>query len=240
MITGKTGVSTNTPKNIMFGAGTIHKGLTWSALTYGLTSDTDIVEGKSYYTRSGNEGSYVYTKVTTPVKTSLSSYYEVTGGGWNFSASCIGATNGGSKMTIKPEFKDVEADGALVLVKGLKVKTGETASMEINLLELTKATISDAIVGQAGTSSDDAYDLIESKANLEAGDYYSNIAFVGKTLDDRNIIVILDNALCTSGFEAEGKNKEAGVGKYTFECHADLDSDLDKLPYHIYYPKASA
>ena len=222
MITGKTGVSTNTPKNIMFGAGTIHKGLTWSALTYGLTSDTDIVEGKSYYTRSGNEGSYVYTKVTTPVKTSLSSYYEVTGGGWNFSASCIGATNGGSKMTIKPEFKDVEADGALVLVKGLKVKTG------------------DAIVGQAGTSSDDAYDLIESKANLEAGDYYSNIAFVGKTLDDRNIIVILDNALCTSGFEAEGKNKEAGVGKYTFECHADLDSDLDKLPYHIYYPKASA
>lgn len=33
--------------------------------------------------------------------------------------------------------------------------------------------------------------------------------------------------------------KEGAVGKYTFECHADLTSDLDKLPWHIYYPKAS-
>ena len=49
----------------------------------------------------------------------------------------------------------------------------------------------------------------------------------------------MDNALCTSGFEQEGKNKEGAVGKYTFECHAELTSDLDTLPWHIYYPKAS-
>ena len=198
MITGKTGVSTDTPKSIMFGAGTIHKGLTYTA---------------------GSGGS---------------------AGSWNFASSCIGATQGGSKVTITPEFTDVEADGALVLVKGLKVKVGETASMEINLLELTKQVIKDALVAKDGTSSDDSYDLIESKADLAEGDYYDNIAFVGKNLAGKNIIVILDNALCTSGFEAEGKNKEAGVGKYTFECHADLDSDLDTLPYHIYYPKVVA
>lgn len=46
--------------------------------TYALTEDTDIVEGKTYYTRSGNTGSYVYTEVTTPVKGSLSTYYEIT------------------------------------------------------------------------------------------------------------------------------------------------------------------
>ena len=194
MITGKTGVSTETPKSIMFGAGTIHKGLAYSA-----TNHT-----------------------------------------WNFADSCIGATQGGSKITITPEFTDVEADGALVLVKGLKVKVGETASMEINLLELTKQVIKDALIAKDGTSDDSDFDLIESKASLTDGDYYDNIAFVGKTLDGRNVIVILDNALCTSGFETEGKNKEAGVGKYTFECHADLDSDLDVLPYHIYYPKTVA
>ena len=198
MITGKTGVSTDTPKSIMFGAGTIHKGLTYTA---------------------GSSGS---------------------AGSWNFADSCIGATQGGSKITITPEFTDVEADGALVLVKGLKVKVGETASMEINLLELTKDIIKDALIAQMGTSADSNFDLIESKASLVDGDYYDNIAFVGKTLDGRNIIVIMDNALCTSGFEAEGKNKEAGVGKYTFECHAELNGDLDKLPYHIYYPKVSA
>jgi hypothetical protein len=191
MKAGKTGVTNGTPKNILFGAGTIHKNL----------------------------------KYDSNAKT------------WNFEESIFGATSGGSKLTITPEFVDIEADGALVAVKGLKIKTGETAQMELNLLELTSEIIKSAVVGKVGASEDESYDLIESKANVEEGDYLENIAFVGKKLDGKNIIVIMDNALCTSGFESEGKNKEAGVGKYTFVCHADLESELDTLPYHIYYPK---
>ena len=112
--------------------------------------------------------------------------------------------------------------------------------MEINFIELTKDIIKAATIGADGTSDDASnYDVIESKANISTGDYWENIAFVGKTLDGKNIIAIMDNALCTSGFEQEGKNKEGAVGKYTFECHAELTSDLDTLPWHIYYPKAS-
>lgn len=189
---GKTGVSANTPKNIMFGAGTIHKGLKYA------------------------------------------------GSSWNFDETIIGATSGGSKLSIVPEIANIEVDGALVKTKGLTVKTGETATMEINFLELTKDIIKAATIGADGTSDDASnYDLIESKANIATGDYWENIAFVGKTLEGKNIIAILDNALCTSGFEQEGKNKEGAVGKYTFECHAELTSDLDTLPWHIYYPKAS-
>lgn len=189
---GKTGVSANTPKNIMFGAGTIHKGLKYA------------------------------------------------GSSWNFDDTIIGATSGGSKLSIVPEITNIEVDGALVKAKGLTVKTGETATMEINFLELTKDIIKAATIGADGTSDDTAnYDVIESKANISTGDYWENIAFVGKTLDGKNIIAIMDNALCTSGFEQEGKNKEGAVGKYTFECHAELTSDLDTLPWHIYYPKAS-
>ena len=189
---GKTGVSANTPKNIMFSAGTIHKGLKYA------------------------------------------------GSSWNFDETIIGATSGGSKLSIVPEITNIEVDGALVKAKGLTVKTGETATMEINFLELTKDIIKAATIGADGTSDDASnYDLIESKANIATGDYWENIAFVGKTLEGKNIIAILDNALCTSGFEQEGKNKEGAVGKYTFECHAELTSDLDTLPWHIYYPKAS-
>lgn len=189
---GKTGVTANTPKNIMFGAGTIHKGL----------------------------------KYTTNK--------------WNFEETIVGATSGGSKLSIVPEITNVEVDGALVKTKGLTVKTGETASMEINFIELTQDIIKAATIGASGTSEDVAnYDVIESKANIAEGDYWDNIAFVGKTLEGKNIIAILDNALCTSGFEQEGKNKEGAIGKYTFECHAELTGDLDTLPWHIYYPKAS-
>lgn len=187
---GKTGVTTNTPKNILFGAGTIHKGLVYSST-------------------------------------------------WNFAESLVGATSGGSKLSIIPEVTPIEIDGANVKTKGLNVKTGETASMEVNFIELTPDIIKAATFATIGTSEDATYDVYESKAAIEEGDYWENIAFVGKTLEGKNIIAILDNALCTSGFEQEGKNKEGAIGKYTFECHAELDSDLDKLPWRIYYPKAN-
>ena len=185
---GRTGVTENTPKNILFGAGTIHKGLKYS---------------------------------TT----------------WNFEETLVGATSGGSKLSIIPEVTKVEVDGALVAVKGLSVKTGETATMEINFIELTEDIIKTATFGKAGTSEDTKFNQIVSKGAIEEGDYWENIAFVGKTLSGENIIAILENALCTSGFEQEGKNKEGAIGKYTFESHAELDSDLDTLPWKIYYPK---
>lgn len=163
-----------------------------------------------------------------------------TGTGWNFESTIIGATQGGSKLSVVPEFRDVEADGAWVLVKGLKVKVGESGSMEVNFLEINKDIMKHAIIGEDGTSEDNQYTMIQTKVDLEDGDYYDNVAFVGKTLDNRNIIVIMDNVLVTSGFESEGKNKEEGVGKYTFTCHADISGDLQKLPIKIYYPVASA
>ena len=46
--------------------------------TYALTEDTDLVEGKTYYTRSGTSPNYVYTPVENPVKASLGTYYEAT------------------------------------------------------------------------------------------------------------------------------------------------------------------
>lgn len=188
---GKTGVTENTPKNILFGAGTIHRGLKYA------------------------------------------------GSSWNFEESIVGATSGGSKLSIKPEITPIEIDGVNVKAKGLDEKTGETATMEINFIELTKDLIKASTIGKDGTSEDASYDLIESKASIEEGDYWENVAFVGRTLEGKNIIAILDNALCTSGMELEGKKKEAGVGKYTFECSADLSGDLDTLPWHIYYPKAA-
>lgn len=185
---GKTGVTTNTPKNILFGAGTIHKGLKY------------------------------------------------TGSSWNFAESLVGATSGGSKISIVPEIYRPDIDGANVYAKGLTVKTGETASMEVNFAEVTADIIKASAIAAEGSSDASGYTVLESKADIVEGDYWDNIAFVGLTLDGKNVIVIMDNALCTSGFTAEGKNKEAATGSYTFECHADLDSGLDKLPWHIYYP----
>lgn len=49
-----------------------------SGAAYALTSDTSIVTGKTYYTRSGTSPNYVYTPVASPVAGNLSTYYELT------------------------------------------------------------------------------------------------------------------------------------------------------------------
>lgn len=183
------GITENTPKTIMLGAGTIHKGLTFS--------------------------------------TSV----------WNFEESLICATSGGSKLSITPEFYDIPVDGALVKVKGLTVKVGETAKLEINPIELTPEILKMAVIGdEAASTKATGYNEITSRAVINTGDYITNLGYVGKTIEGKPIIIIFDNALCTSGLELEGKNKEAAVPAFTFECFADLSPEADTLPWHIYYP----
>ena len=80
--------------------------------------------------------------------------------------------------------------------------------------------------------------VISAKAAIEEGDYWDNVAFVGKTVTGEDIIAVLPNALITSGFELEGKHKEGSVVACTFTCHAELDGDLDVLPWEIIYPVA--
>lgn len=46
--------------------------------TYAKTSDVALVDGKTYYTRSGSSGSYVYTPVASPSVSDIGNYYEVT------------------------------------------------------------------------------------------------------------------------------------------------------------------
>lgn len=187
------GITADTPKNIMLGAGTIHKGLT-------------LADGK-----------------------------------WNFEESLIGATSGGSKFSIVPEFMDIEVDGALVKVKGLRQKVGETATMEVNFIEMTPELLQMCVVGDVNESVDyEGYSEITSRARLNENDYIQNLGYVGKKTDGTPIIIIFEQAICTSGLEVEGKNKEAGVFAGTFECVADISPEADTLPWKILYPTQNA
>lgn len=49
-----------------------------AAAEYADSADTALTAGKTYYTRTGTEGSYVYTAVTTPDVANIATYYEMT------------------------------------------------------------------------------------------------------------------------------------------------------------------
>lgn len=188
------GVSETTPTNIMLGAGTLYKNLTYS-----------------------KEAS-------------------------KWTGTILGATSGGNKLSIKPEITNIDVDGVLVEAKGLIQKTGETAQIETNMVEITKDFLKSTIIGQDGTSEDNRFDVIESKALIDDNDYIENFAFVGFKADGSPIMVLFDYAICTEGLESDNKNKEASVIPATFKCVANLvaGANTNKLPYHIYVPKSSA
>ena len=135
------GVTENTPKNIMLGAGTLYKGLTFSETKW--------------------------------------------------SGTIIGATSGGSKLSIVPEVYDIPVDGVLVKAKGITQKVGETASIETNMVEVTKDYVKSTVIGKDGTSADTRFDVIESKPHIEEGDYITNFGYVGFMTDGTPIIIIL-------------------------------------------------
>ena len=234
MRAGNNGISAETVKNSQFGAGTSHKGLKYDYVLL-KTEPTDFKTAyQKYYTRTGNEEPYSYTALKSAAQTfEPNKYYSK---GWNFEESCVGATKGGSSVKITPEFYTVQPDGSSVAVKNFKRKTGEKATMDVNLLELNADMIKASVIGADGVSDIEGMGLIVSKDAIVEGDYWENIAFVGETLDGDNIIVILPNALCTSGLAIEGKSGEESVGKFTFECHGDASESLTTLPYKIYYP----
>ena len=155
-----------------------------------------------------------------------------------WTGECIGATSGGGKVAIAGELTDIELDGALVKVKGLTIKQGGTASIEVNFVELSTDMLKTTTLFEVGESDAEGFTMLKDKAHLTEGDYLENFGFVGMTADgSKQIIVIFDYALCTSGLELEGKNKENAVIKATLEASAAIDGDLDTLPVRIYYPE---
>ena len=188
MIIGKHAVTTNTPGNILLGAGTFLKGLAWNSAN-------------------------------------------------RWTGTVLGATSGGGKISIAGELKDLEVDGMLVKTKGMTVKLGGTASAEVSFAELSNDVLKMGTLFEEGQSDANGFKMLKDKARITKGDYIDKFGFVGYTADgSKQIIVIFESALCTSGLEVETKNKEQTIVKLTLEAVAENSGDLDTLPVKIYYP----
>ena len=149
----------------------------------------------------------------------------------------IGATNGGGKISIKGEFYDIPVDGALVKVKGLTVKNGGTCTAEVTFAEISSAVLKAATLFAESEDIVEGFTVLQDKAAIAEGDYVEGFGFIGKTANGaKDIVFIMENALCTSGLELEAKNKEAAVVKLTMEAYANNEGGLDTLPIKILYP----
>ena len=151
-------------------------------------------------------------------------------------AGILGATQEGGTLTITPEFFSPELDGATVAVMELQQKVGETAQMDISYAELTADYVAKTVIGSVGETTDKEYDVVTSSV-LKKDHFYKGFGFYGEFLDGRPMIVLFKNALCTSGFTTDSKNKTNSIFKGTMACHSDIAYGTTKLPYAIFIRK---
>lgn len=246
----KSGINSTTPQDMLLGAGTVFKNLkyVYSKVEEGTDAPANALEVVSDDTEE-TENTIQISKLKADVSfIGLAADYtpavgDTVVGEWDDSeVNVLGATSGGNKITIASELLDIDVDGATVKVKGMTVKVGEAASLETNLAQHTPETIKRAIVGKEVVSLIKGFKQIITKSLIELSDYLDNVAFVGNMTDGKDVIIIMENAICTSAYELEGKNKETAVTATKFEASADFEAGIfDTLPVYIFYPeKATA
>lgn len=237
----KTGLTPGSLDNMVFGAGVLYKDFSYGE-HYKQTFDKTPQTGKDYYSISGGpSGGTGYTKFEGTAFSGGTKYYEKYTG---YGGVLIGATQGGTKVNIVPEYTDIEVDGILVKMEGLTRKIGEKATIETQVLDVLGDNIRLALNGRiAFTETDMAggtkSSFCTTKPDIDAGDYITNLALVAPQIGTGKYVkVIFKKALCTSGFEINTKNKEATVNKYTFEAYADLSNeDVDTLPVQVIFDR---
>lgn len=115
--------------------------------TYQLTTDTEIVPGKWYFTRSGTSPDYVYTVVTSPDVADIGTYYEMTdidAAVQNYVTSRLAVTSDGlwiqdPSMTTKILLSATDGvvlygtDGTVVGKYGSTAQIGDAASFHIEM-----------------------------------------------------------------------------------------------------------
>ena len=162
------------------------------------------------------------------------------GTGWG--GTVMGATSGGSSIKITNEIKDLEIDGVIVPVKGLALMAGGAGEAEVNFAELTPDIIKHTMLAETLDENSEHYvegfDCFQTKDSIQDGDYIENLGFVGWTADkSKQIIAIMDYALCKGGLQLDPKNKENSILKGTFTAYGDMKSDLTRVPVRVYYTK---
>ena len=233
----KTGFTPETVKNIVFGAGVLYKNFSYGE-HYIQSFDNVPQPGKKYYIITGGpSGGIGYTEFKGDTFSSDTRYYEKYSG---YGGDKIGATKDGAKVSIIPEYTDIEVDGILVKMAGLTRKTGEKATIEATVIDLDINNIAASVNGSINYTSSDpiasgSAPYVSTKSDVTEGDYINNLALVARRLnDDKLTIIVFKKALCTSGFEIDTKNKEASGNKFVFEAFAEMsDQDTDTLPIEI-------
>ncbi|WP_248499798.1 chitobiase/beta-hexosaminidase C-terminal domain-containing protein [Staphylococcus aureus] len=152
----------------------------------------------------------------------------------------LGATKGGNTVTLDTEWHNVEVDGALGDVAGMRWLIKAEAKATTNLLEVTKENLLMKLNTFGVSSFSDVYDKIGHNGSV-APSPVTNIAIFGAIIGKNvPVVVVLENAQSTDSTEIPlGNGKDDVVLKAEFGAQFS-PAEPTKIPFYILYPKGGA
>ena len=158
---------------------------------------------------------------------------------------CLGATQGGGTITIKPTFRQISVDGAFGRVKGLADVGAWECSISATLIETTaenlRLGIGVASIEKSTTPT--GYNIIKGKSGVEDSDFVDNITWIGKLAgSDKPLMFIIKNGLNEDGlsYQVQDENEgKIGVTFYGYNDLADFVSAEVKPPFELYIPEVT-
>ena len=158
---------------------------------------------------------------------------------------CLGATQGGGTITIKPTFRQISVDGAFGRVKGLADVGAWECSISATLIETTAENLRLGIgVASIEKSTTPAgYNIIKGKSGIEDSDFVGNITWIGKLAgSDKPLMFIIKNGLNEDGlsYQVQDENEgKIGVTFYGYNDLADFVSAEVNPPFELYIPEVT-
>lgn len=148
----------------------------------------------------------------------------------------LGATRGGSSLSIEREIKMVDVDSNLGPVKGGRRIVNVVAKLTVNFIEQSLANLKRALVGSTSATYNTDWDAITGTASIADTDYLVDVVLVAEVSGRTGSMGCkLDNCIVDSNFELSLTDKEEGVIPLTFTAHF-ADTALTTEPWSLYYP----
>lgn len=162
-----------------------------------------------------------------------------------FTYALIGATSGGSKITLKYNYRQVEVDGVFTTPVGADMIESAEGTAELTLIEFSKETLKTLILAEVKDDVEgipDGYEVLSPKGKITKDDYVENLAFIGTLVGSNDpVIIIFHHAFCTSGLEFEPQDKNEAKYTATYELRAgEGDFANMAMPATIWYPTLEA
>lgn len=149
----------------------------------------------------------------------------------------IGLTRGGSSFVVEREYRHIEADGDMGIIKGRTLINKENAKLTVNALELFKTSNITKYYPAMKLTPDQAStptkQTMTSTLSIVAGDY-SDVKWVGKTNDGKAVTINVKNALNLSNLEWTLEDKSEVVPSLEFSATYDEEAK-DTAPWNVEY-----